>query len=399
MDTQKELFRVGNGPSSSHTMGPQRAAEQFLKKNPDADKYVVDLYGSLALTGRGHLADVIIKKTLGEQKTEVRFFGELFYEYHPNGMKFSAYINETLTDEWLVFSVGGGALKELNEPRDTHPNHFYRFKTMKDIMSYLTIQKISFLDYIYESEDRDILEWAKNIIDAMFEAVERGLASTKEVLPGPLKVRRRAPSIYGKYLKSTDFNTLVFAASLAVAEENADGEVIVTAPTCGSSGVVPGVLYSYFKTETVDKETLAKALLVGGLFGNLVKENASISGAEVGCQGEIGTACSMAAAALTYLRGGSNMQIEYAAEIALEHHLGMTCDPVLGYVQIPCIERNALSAKRAIDSSNYALLTDGKHYIDFDSVVISLKETGKDLNAIYRETSLGGLAKVNINHD
>lgn len=398
MDTQKELFRIGYGPSSSHTMGPQKAAIIFKEKHPQANRFVVDLYGALALTGRGHLTDYIIKRMLGENKTEVRFLGELFYEYHPNGMKFYAYQDDLLLGEWLVFSVGGGALKELNEDRESHLNHYYRFKTMKDILSYLTTYKLSFIDYVLESEPKDILVWVEEVIDVMFKSVDRGL-NNHEVLPGPLKIKRRASSIYEKYLQTNDFNALVFASTLAVSEENAGGGLIVTAPTCGSSGVLPGVLYSYYIKEKFPKQKLAKALLVGGLFGNLVKENASISGAEVGCQGEVGTACCMAAAALCYLLGGTNQQIEYAAEIALEHHLGMTCDPVLGYVQIPCIERNAISAKRAIDACDYAMLTDGKHFVDFDSVVTTLKETGKDLNAIYRETSLGGLAKVKIDND
>jgi L-serine dehydratase len=398
MDTQKELFRIGFGPSSSHTMGPQKAAQIFKDRFSDANRFVVDLYGALALTGKGHLTDFIIKRMLGEDITEVRFMGELFYEYHPNGMKFYAYKNEDLLGDWLVFSVGGGALKELNEDRDFHENHFYRFKTMKEILQYLKTNNLTFLDYVLESEPNDILVWAEHVIDVMFASIERGL-HTRQILPGPLKVRRRAAGIYEQYLQTHDFNALVFASTLAVSEENAGGGLIVTAPTCGSSGVLPGVLYSYHVAENIDKQQLAKALLVGGVFGNLVKENASISGAEVGCQGEIGTACCMAAAALCYLHGGTNTQIEYAAEIALEHHLGMTCDPVLGYVQIPCIERNALSAKRAIDAASYALLTDGKHFVDFDSVVISLKETGKDLNAIYRETSLGGLAKVKFENE
>ncbi|MGD9605777.1 MAG: L-serine ammonia-lyase, iron-sulfur-dependent, subunit alpha, partial [Bacilli bacterium] len=347
---------------------------------------------------KGHLTDFIIKKMLGENNTEVRFMGELFYEYHPNGMKFYAYLDEQLLGDWLVFSVGGGALKELNEDRETSLHHYYRFKTMKDILHYLTTYKLSFIDYVIESEPSDILLWAEEVINVMFASVERGFAN-QTILPGPLKIKRRASSIYEKYLQTNDFNALIFAATLAVSEENAGGGLIVTAPTCGSSGVLPGVLYAYHIKEKIAKQKLAKALLVGGLFGNLVKENASISGAEVGCQGEIGTACSMAAAALCYLHGGTNQQIEYAAEIALEHHLGMTCDPVLGYVQIPCIERNAISAKRAIDACEYALLTDGKHFIDFDSVVTTLKETGKDLNSIYRETSLGGLAKVKIESD
>ncbi len=392
MDTLKELFKIGNGPSSSHTMGPQKAASIFLKRNENSEKFVVELYGSLALTGKGHLTDWVIKEVLGEERTEIIFHPELFFDYHPNGMKFKAFLNDEIIDEWLVFSVGGGVLKELNEERQEEVN-YYQYNTMNEILNYVEERGISFLDYVLESEPQDILTYSRLIIDTMFASVKRGL-KTEGSLPGPLKLKRRAPEIYQKHLLKKDLNSLVFAATLAVSEENASGNVIVTAPTCGSSGVLPGVLYAYHIFENIGKDCLTKALLVGGLIGNLVKHNASISGAEVGCQGEIGTACSMASAALAYLKGGTSKQIEYAAEIALEHHLGMTCDPVMGYVQIPCIERNALSARRAIDSCNFALLTDGEHFIDLDTVIISLKETGKDINPNYRETSLGGLAKV-----
>lgn len=395
MDTLKELYKIGNGPSSSHTMGPQLAALRFKNRNKDATRFVVELYGSLALTGKGHLTDRILYNTLGKDKTEIKFIPELFYEYHPNGMKLFAYDGDNLIEEELVFSVGGGSLKALDEPRETAHKSYYELKFMNDILDYCEKNKISLLDYVLECEDDDILDFSKNIVVTMFDAVERGLQKVGS-LPGPLKIQRRANSIYNKYLETKDYNSLVFSATLAVSEENSCGGVIVTSPTCGASGVLPGCMYAYFKTEKCSLDEIAKAVLVGGLVGNLVKHNASISGAEVGCQGEVGTACSMTAAALAYLKGGTNKQIEYAAEIALEHHLGMTCDPILGYVQIPCIERNALSARRAIDSCNFALLTDGDHYIKLDDVIVSLKETGKDLHSNYRETSLGGLAKIKL---
>jgi L-serine dehydratase len=373
-------------------MGPQKAAEMFLFKNSSADRFVVELYGSLAFTGRGHLTDYVIKKTLGENRTEVKFLPLINYDYHPNGLKFFAYINDELVDEYLVFSVGGGSLKKLNEERGISTN-YYKYSNMGEILAYVEENNLSLLDYVIDSEPADIVDYAKLIVNTMFDVIEKGLSKT-DVLPGDLKLKRRAHNIYQDYLESGNVNSLIFAATLAVSEENAAGEVVVTAPTCGSSGVMPGVLYHHYKLENVSIERIAYSLLVGGLIGNLVKHNASISGAEVGCQGEIGTACSMAAASLAYLKGGTNKQIEYAAEIALEHHLGMTCDPVLGYVQIPCIERNALSARRAIDSCNFALLTDGEHYIDLDTVINTLKETGHDLHPNYRETSLGGLAKL-----
>lgn len=395
MDTLKELYKVGNGPSSSHTMGPQKASELFLNKNKDATRFAVELYGSLALTGKGHLTDKIIYDTLGKSRTEVIFKPELFYDYHPNAMKLFAYKDEVLIDEELVFSVGGGTLKAQGEPREVAHKEYYHLNSMNEILKYCEEKKISLLDYVLESEDDDILDFAKNIVVHMFDSVERGLKKSGD-LPGPLRINRRAKEIYKKYQETKDFNSLIFAATLAVSEENASGGVIVTTPTCGASGVMPGLLYTYYKTENYSLEDIAKSVLVGGLVGNLVKHNASISGAEVGCQGEVGTACSMTAASLAYLKGGSNNHIEYAAEIALEHHLGLTCDPILGYVQIPCIERNALSARRAVDSTNFALLTDGIHYISLDDVILSLKETGKDLHTNYKETSLGGLAKIKL---
>lgn len=395
MDTLRELYKIGNGPSSSHTMGPQYAATTFLERNKNATKFVVELYGSLALTGKGHLTDKVIFDTLGKNRTEVVFKPELFYDYHSNGMKFFAYSDNVLIDEELVFSVGGGSLKKLNEPRDVSKKSFYPLRYMRDILKYCEEKNITLLDYVIECEDSNIINYSQDIVDAMFASVERGL-SKDGPLPGILKIERRAKQMYEKYLQTKDFNSLVFSATLAVSEENASGGIIVTTPTCGASGVMPGVLYAYYKTGKFTKEQIANAVLVGGLIGNLVKHNASISGAEVGCQGEVGTACAMTAAALTYLEGGSNNHIEYAAEIALEHHLGMTCDPILGYVQIPCIERNALSARRVIDSSNFSLLTDGVHYIHLDDVIESLRETGKDLHTNYKETSIGGLAKIKL---
>lgn len=392
MDSLRELYKIGNGPSSSHTMGPKKAAGIFLVKNQDADKFIVELYGSLALTGKGHLTDYAIIQTLGDDKTEVIFKPEILYDYHSNGLKFFAYKNDILIDEWLVFSVGGGTIKELNENRNEAHINYYKHKNMNEILIYCNDKNIDLYQYVIECEGESILDYAHVIVDAMFQSVERGI-NTRGVLPGKLKVKRRASDLYEKYLESKNFDALVFSCSLAASEENASGGVIVTAPTCGSCGVLPGVMYSYYKEKNYTIEQITKAILVGGLIGNIVKRNASISGAEVGCQGEVGTACSMTSASLAYLKGGTNLQIEYAAEIALEHHLGMTCDPVGGYVQIPCIERNAISAKRAIDSASYAMLTSGDHFITLDSVIDSMNETGKDINLKYKETSLGGLAK------
>lgn len=391
METLKELYKIGRGPSSSHTMGPAKAAEIFLNNNKTANKFKVELYGSLAFTGRGHLTDVTLKTILGEDAI-IEFHSEIIYTYHANGMKFFAYINDELISEWLVFSVGGGSLKELDEKRNYNKYNIYVESSMNEILNYCKFNNLSLLEYVLSKESTDFLIYMEKIVKQMFATVEEGLTK-EEVLPGKLQVKRKAKKYYENYLKSSLFSSLVFANALAASEENASGGLVVIAPTCGSSGVIPGVMKSFYDEKKYSFKQIVDAVIVGGLIGNLVKSNASISGAEVGCQGEIGTACAMAAAALTYLKGGTNNQIEYAAEIALEHHLGMTCDPVLGYVQIPCIERNAISAMRAIDSSHYSLMGDGEHLVTLDMAIESLKETGADMHVNYRETSLGGLAK------
>ena len=392
MDSIRSIYKVGTGPSSSHTMGPRRAAIIFKERNKEATSFKVELYGSLALTGKGHLTDIVLKNVLGIN-SEIIFKPEIYYSYHPNGMKLFAYKENELIDEWLVFSIGGGDLKNLNEDRNTFGIDLYKEKNMKEILDYCKHKNISLFEYVLENEGKEITEFGNDIIDKMFQSVEKGIEN-ENILPGALKIHRRSHSFYLEYLKDKTISTLVFASALAVSEENASGGLIVTAPTCGASGVVPGVLYSHYKFYNMNKEKIVEGLLVGGLIGNIVKTNGSISGAEVGCPGEVGVACAMAAAALTHIKGGTNKQIEYAAEIALEHHLGLTCDPVDGYVQIPCIERNAMSCKRAIDSSQFAMLTDGNHYIKFDDAIQTMLETGKDLKKAYRETSIGGLAKI-----
>ena len=393
MDTLRNLYKIGTGPSSSHTMGPKKAALIFKEKNIEADKFIVELYGSLAATGKGHLTDFIIKKTLGEEKTIVVFKPEVDYSYHPNSMKFFAYKEDEIIDEWLVFSVGGGEIRNLDEDRNGYTVDIYRHNNMEDILSYCNKKQISFYDYVIECEGESIIEYGKLILDTMMKTVERGLVATGK-LPGTLNINRRANDFYKQYLEKNSASSLLFAATLAASEENASGGEMVTSPTCGASGVVPGILYLCKELFKVDESKLIEGLLVGGLIGNIVKSTGSISGAEVGCQGEVGVACSMGAAAYTYISEGDNNQIEYAAEIALEHHLGLTCDPVKGYVQIPCIERNAMSAKRAIDCAQFALMTDGNHYITFDDAIKTMVETGKDLHHKYRETSEGGLAKI-----
>lgn len=393
MDTIRELYKIGNGPSSSHTMGPKKAALKFLERNQAADSFKVELYGSLAATGKGHLTDYIIRHTLGNDRTTVEFKPEVDYDYHPNGMKLFALKNNQIIDEWLVFSVGGGEIKDHNEERSNSNNSVYKHENMKDILDYCETNNISFYDYVIECEGKDIVEYGDKILSVMFNTVEKGLHATG-TLPGDLNINRRANAFYKQYLEKDSMSTLAFAAALAASEENAAGGEMVTAPTCGASGVVPGVMYTYYRRRDFTRQFLIEALLVGGLIGNIVKNTGSISGAEVGCQGEVGVACAMASASVTYMLGGTNKQIEYAAEIALEHHLGLTCDPVKGYVQIPCIERNAMSCKRALDCAQFAMLTDGNHYIKLDDAIQTMVETGKDLHHKYRETSEGGLAKI-----
>lgn len=394
MESIKEIFKIGYGPSSSHTMGPAIASKKFLDKNIDADSFKCYLYGSLASTGKGHLTDYIIKKTFNNKKIDIIFDYKTHYDYHPNGMKFVAYKDEQIVDEWLVFSVGGGSIKELGDDRETFTNEVYPHKRMNAILDYTKKTNMSLADYVLKYETTSIVEHLKKCLMLMKETLNKGLF-TDGILPGGLNVTRKASSFYQKYLSNPSMEALTFAYALAIAEENASGNVVVTAPTCGSCGVVPAVLLSYQKMNNVSDEKIIEALMVAGLIGNIAKTNASISGAEVGCQGEIGVACSMAAAALAYLNNNSNEGIEYAAEVALEHHLGMTCDPVDGLVQIPCIERNAVSAMQAHNVCKYVELAGNAHNITLDSVIEVMEATGKDLHAKYRETSTGGLALHN----
>ncbi len=397
MESIRELYRIGTGPSSSHTMGPRKAAEMFLAKNRGAKGFEVTLYGSLAATGHGHMTDVAILDVLKKVDVPVNIVWkpEEFLSYHPNGMKFAALNQAGLPeDEWTVFSVGGGAL-EYEEMRHSESGEIYQMNTMTDIKEYCERTGRCYWEYVEQCEGKEIYGFLAEVWEAMKNAVERGI-NKEGRLPGPLNLRRKAQTYYVKadgYRDNLKSRGLVFAYALAVSEENASGGVIVTAPTCGSSGVLPGVLYHLWKSRNFTDEQMLRALATAALIGNVVKHNASISGADVGCQGEVGVACAMAAGAASQLFGGSPAQIEYAAEMGLEHHLGMTCDPVCGRVQIPCIERNAYAAARALDANIYASFTDGKHRVSFDKLVKVMKETGHDLPSLYKETSTGGLAK------
>lgn len=398
MKSIKELYRIGTGPSSSHTMGPRKAAEIFLCRHQEAAAFKVTLYGSLAATGKGHMTDVAILETLQPHApVSIVWEPKVFLPFHPNGMMFQSLdISGKITDSWTVFSVGGGALAEENDKQDTITTpDVYEMNHLTDILNWCEHTGKNYWEYVLECEESDIWDYLNEVWKTMKAAVERGI-DAEGVLPGPLNLRRKASGYYIKasgYKASLQSRGLVFSYALAVSEENASGGVIVTAPTCGSCGVVPAVLYHLAKTRDFSDIRILRALATAGLIGNVVKQNASISGAEAGCQAEVGVACSMASAAANQLFGGSPAQIEYAAEMGLEHHLGMTCDPVCGLVQIPCIERNAYAAARALDANLYSSFTDGIHRVSFDRVVEVMKETGNDLPSLYKETSEGGLAK------
>ncbi len=398
MESLKELYRIGKGPSSSHTMGPQKAAEMFASRHPEVKKIEVTLYGSLAATGRGHMTDVVIKEVLEPiAPLEIIWQPSTFLPFHPNGMTFVSYDKDSQkTEEWTVYSIGGGALSEGENDRCLiKKNDIYEKETMAEILEWCQRNGRGYWEYVNKCEDSDIWDYLMEVWRVMQEAVQRGI-DHEGALPGPLNLPRKAPTYYVKamgYKQSLQSRGLVYAYALAVSEENASCGTIVTAPTCGSCGVLPSVLYHLSRAHHFSDTRILHALATAGLFGNVVKTNASISGADVGCQGEVGVACAMASAAACQLFGGSPAQIEYAAEMGLEHHLGMTCDPVCGLVQIPCIERNAFAATRALDSNLYAAFSDGKHSVSYDQVVKVMKQTGHDLPSLYKETSEGGLAK------
>ena len=396
MESIKEIYKIGIGPSSSHTMGPKRAAERFLARTSSATSYRVTLYGALAATGKGHLTDKAILDVLEPvAPTEIVWLPEVFLPFHPNAMKFESLDAEGKTiDDWVVYSVGGGDIVEEGESR-VH-NHVYEMTHIADIQAWCEKTGHNYWEYVDQCEGPEVWEYLREVWQVMKEAVERGLEA-EGALPGGLGVRRKAVSYYVHaqgYTGSLKSRGLTYAYALAVSEENAAGGKIVTAPTCGSCGIVPAVLYHLHTSKGFSEERILRALATAGIFGNVVKTNASVSGAEVGCQGEVGVACAMAAAAANQLFGGSPAQIEYSAEMGLEHHLGLTCDPVCGLVQIPCIERNAMAAARALDANLYSQISDGKHTVTFDRIVEVMKQTGHDLPSLYKETAQGGLAVI-----
>ena len=395
MKSIKELYRIGYGPSSSHTMGPRNAAEDFLNRHHTADQYEVTLYGSLAATGKGHLTGIAIEKVFEGRKLELIWKPEEFLPKHPNAMRFIAYSeNGTVLENWVSYSIGGGAV--VDDKTDITEELVYDLTTMDSILKWCEDNNKQLWQYVEYCEGEEIWDFLSDVWKAMKNAIKKGIAQDGE-LPGGLNLPRKARSYMLKaktYSGPIKKRALLYSYALAVSEENAGGGQIVTAPTCGACGVLPAILYHHKKCYKFEKVDVLRSLATAGLIGNLVKHNASISGAEVGCQGEVGTACAMASGASTQLHGGTIYQIEYSAEMGLEHHLGLTCDPVLGLVQIPCIERNVFAAARALNHNTYALMSDGRHRISFDQVTETMMKTGRDLPFIYRETSLGGLASL-----
>jgi len=376
-------------------MGPRRAAERFRSKNPGAHWVEVVLYGSLGLTGKGHLTDKAVEGGLSPLPCEI-IWSEKSLSFHPNGMRFQALDAEgNINAEWSVYSIGGGELREEGRA-DSETADIYTQHTMAEILAWTASRGKPMWALVEETEGPSIWRHLESCWEKMKNAINAGLDSEGS-LPGPLHLQRKAGSILaqaGRLRKAEKRTGFLAAYALAVAETNAGGGFVVTAPTCGSSGVLPAVLHYLHGQEGIKIQRIYKALATAGLVGNLVKHNASISGAEVGCQGEVGVACAMAAAAAAQMMGGTPHQVEYAAEIGLEHHLGLTCDPVMGLVQIPCIERNVFAAISALASAEFALLTDGRHMVSFDQVVEAMKQTGHDLPSLYRETARGGLARV-----
>lgn len=397
MKSIRDIYKIGRGPSSSHTMGPERAARLFLSEHPEADRIEVVLYGSLCKTGVGHGTDRVLREVLQEVDAEIVYSKEdPVGIQHPNTMDFFAYQGPNQTGHIRVESVGGGDIVILGRPADPNAEIYPEnsFAEVRDFCKWRYINTLS--EYVEMNEGPEIWDFLREVWRTMQQSISDGL-STTGVLPGGLNVERKAKQLYENQLPTEVAQVLecriICAYAYAVSEQNADNGVIVTAPTCGAAGVLPSVLRYVQEIRGCTEEQVLRALATAGILGNLAKQNASISGAECGCQAEVGVACAMAAAAACQLFGGTPSQIEYAAEMGLEHHLGLTCDPVCGLVQVPCIERNAVAAARALDANIYATLSDGSHLVSYDKVVEVMNETGHNLPSLYRETSEGGLAK------
>ena len=397
MKSIRDIYKIGKGPSSSHTMGPERAAKLFLSEHPEADRIQVILYGSLSKTGVGHGTDRVLREVLSPVKNEIVFSQEDPQDLgHPNTIDFFAYQGETQTGHIRVESVGGGDIVVLGRPKDPG-EEIYPENSFAEIADFCKWRYISTLsEYVEMNEGPEIWDFLGQVWQTMKDCISTGLSATG-VLPGGLNVRRKAKHLYEQQLPTEVAQVrecrIICAYAYAVSEQNADNGTIVTAPTCGAAGVLPAVLRYVQETRHCTDEQVIHALATAGIIGNLAKRNASISGAECGCQAEVGVACSMAAGALAELYGLNLDQVEYAAEIALEHHLGLTCDPICGLVQIPCIERNAVAAMRAMNACNLSYFLCGTRNISYDMVCKAMYETGINLSHQYRETSEGGLAR------
>jgi len=397
MKSIRDIYKIGKGPSSSHTMGPQRAAEYFRSKYPHADSFRVILYGSLSKTGVGHGTDTVLRDVLSPLLTQIIFSEEVLEQSHPNTMDFLALKNEAIIGQLRVESIGGGDIRVPGQahldPPEVYPEN--SFAEIADFCKWRYIDSLS--DYVELNEGEEIWDFLMQVWQAMKTAIDEGLAATG-VLPGGLNVQRKAKYLFEQVPQERNPSLLEFqqiaAYAYAVAEQNAGNGTIVTAPTCGACGVLPAVLKYAQITKGFTDEQIIRGLATAGIIGSLTKRNASISGAECGCQAEIGTACSMAAAALAELYGQNLDQVEYAAEVAMEHHLGLTCDPICGLVQIPCIERNAVAAMRAMNACNLSYFLTGSRNISYDMVCRAMHETGINLSHRFRETSEGGLAKI-----
>ncbi len=397
MQSIKELYKIGKGPSSSHTMGPERASRLFQKETPNADHYRVILYGSLSKTGKGHGTDRVIHEVFSPVSTEIVFSQEpLPASMHPNTMDFFAFREDKQIATLRVESIGGGDIQIVDRPGLTPPE-VYPENSFAEIMQFCRLRGIRLHEYVEINEGPEIWDFLAEIWSAMKKSIERGLSKTG-ILPGGLNVERRAKLLYEQEAPHESPQVrecrIVCSYAFAVSEENADCGTIVTAPTCGSCGILPSVLRYVQEQHGYSEERILHALAVAGIIGNLIKRNASVSGAECGCQAEVGSACSMAAGALCELQNLPIDNIQYAAEIALEHHLGLTCDPICGLVQVPCIERNAVAAMRAFSACNLAFFLTDTQRISFDMVVKTMYETGIHISSAFRETSEGGLAKL-----
>lgn len=397
MKSLRYLYKIGRGPSSSHTMGPEKACRIFLKRYPQVDEYEATLLGSLSATGKGHLTDEVIRETFAPGKVTV-IFGDTDESklLHPNTLILKAKSGGSVVGKSEVYSVGGGEIVFKGEKQNA-AEEIYPHKTFDEIKEFCIENSLKLWQYAEIFEGGEIWNFLQNIWENMQNCVLRGL-KTDGVLSGGLNTRRKAKILYDQYVLNEDAETrenrLVCAYAYAASEENASGGVVVTAPTCGSCGVLPAVFYYLKNKKDVPDKEILKGLATAGIVGNVVKTNASISGAECGCQAEVGVACAMASAAIAQIKGMSLDQIEYAAEIAVEHHLGLTCDPICGLVQIPCIERNAVAALRALNEVTLASFLSDTRKITFDTAVKTMYETGKDLRTGYRETATGGLAKL-----